>query len=334
MNSQRFIQFLIILIYLGGATLAVGQNGLYLEASFHAGKLIRHTPKFDFSTQGTTIGFDVNLNFQTYGKKDWHQWRNFPSFGVRLLRLRLRTERFLGLTLACAPNLTIPLSRKRNWNYFYQIGAGVALMTRRYDATENPTNNAIGSNLVATILMKWYLTRQINPNWKITAGLGMNHFSNGGTRLPNLGLNIPSLSLGVNYYPRQSQPRDFIFSDKSKKTSRKLGWEIQTGIAWSQRFFIGGPRHPVYIFNLGMNYYLNRVNRLVGGIEYEQNRVVYNFVLLNDPTLSNQEALKKGSRVTLFLGDEFFYGNFSILLRAGIYLGDFSDFVAGRVSTQ
>lgn len=315
-------------------TLAIGQNEMFIEANFHAGRLIKHTPKFDFSVKGTTVGFDINFNFQTYGKRDWHQWRNFPSLGARLMWLRFGNEKVLGQTLAFSPNLTIPLFRKNQWSYFYQIGAGVARITKSYDEDENPTNNAIGSKLAATVLMKCYLTRQISSKWKINLGLGMNHFSNGGSRLPNLGLNIPSFSVGINYYPKQIDVKDFIFHDKSKKSLRKLGVDIHAGIAWSQRFFIGGPRHPVYIFSLGGNYYLNQVNRLLGGLEYEQNRVVYNFARSNDPTLTDTDAVKKASRITLFLGDEFHYGNLSIILQTGIYLGKFSDFISGKISTK
>ena len=162
-------------------------------------------------------------------------------------------------------------------------------------------------------------------------GLSLNHFSNGSSRLPNFGLNIPALMIGANYAPQPLQKEDYIFHKKNRKTVQRFGLDIHSGAGLVQRFAIGGPRFPVYFVALSGNYYLNQVNRLVAGFEYEQNKAIYTFALHTGHSMTREDAWKKASRLTFFVGDEFLFGSWSMTLQMGFYLGDFSFLKSGVV---
>ncbi len=300
------------------------QKGFSIEPTLHFGSVTKHTSKLTFDVKGPSYGADINFKFQTYGKKEWQEWRKFPLFGVTALWLRFGNNSVLGNAFSITPNLSIPLFNKRNWQGYYQIGIGYAYMTKKFDVVNNPENNAIGSNSVSTILMKFYTTRQLNSKWKLNAGISLNHFSNGGARLPNFGLNVPALMIGFNYAPQPLLKDQFFFHNKNKKRIRKFGFDLQTGFGLVQRFAIGGPRFPIYIFGVRGKYYLNRVNRLVAGFEYEQNRAIYSFTLHTYNALTRDDARKKASRLMFVVGDEFLFGSLSITLQLGVYLGNFS----------
>lgn len=311
-----------------------GQNGFSIEPSFHFGAVTKHTSKLTFQVKGPTFGADVNFKFQTFGKKEWQEWRKFPWLGVTATWLRFGNEPVLGQAFAIAPNVTIPLFEKKRWKGHFQVGTGIAYMTRKYHVNDNPNNNAIGAHRVSTMLLKFYIDRQINEKWKFNIGMSLNHFSNGGSRLPNFGLNIPALMIGVNYAPQPLEVEDFIFHKKNRTRIRKFGLDVHAGLGLVQRFVIGGPRYPVYVYSLGGNYYLNRVNRLIVGFEYEQNKAIYNFALHTYHSTTREDAWKKASRVTLFAGDEFLFGSWSIILQAGVYLGRFSFLKSGNFYTK
>jgi len=175
-----------------------------------------------FAVKGPTIGADVNFKFQTFGKKDWHQWRKFPQFGIAAAWFRFGNTSILGNAMTVCPNITTTLFEGGKWKGHFQVGTGVAYLTKKYNPVSNPENNAIGSNITASMLMKFYAARQLNSNLKFQAGVSLNHFSNGGSRLPNFGLNVPALMLSINYSPEPLSATDFIFHEKSKKAIRKF----------------------------------------------------------------------------------------------------------------
>ncbi|HFC00291.1 MAG TPA: hypothetical protein ENJ53_05755, partial [Phaeodactylibacter sp.] len=235
---------------------------------------------------------------------------------------------------AITPNLTISLFDKKKYSGHFQIGTGVGYLTKKYDVVNNPKNNAIGSNWNAAMLMRFYAARPINLNWKFNFGISLSHFSNGGSRLPNFGLNIPALMCGLSYSPQPLEQKDFIFHQKNKKSIRKWGVDIHSGYGLVQRFAIGGPRFPVYFVAVGGNYYLSRTNRLVSGLEYEQNKAIYFFALHTGHSLTRNDAWKKASRMSFFIGDEFLFGRWSMNLQAGIYFGKFSFLRSGNFYTK
>lgn len=310
------------------------QKGFSIEPSFHFGVVTKHTPELAFDVKGPTYGLDVNFKFQTFGKKEWHQWRKFPRFGITAMWLRFGNNEVLGSALSITPNINIPLFTKKKWEAFYQIGTGVAYMTKPYDVINNPENNAIGSHGVTTIFMKFHAFKQLNSNFKFHTGLSLNHFSNGSARLPNFGLNIPALIFGINYSPQPLQKEDYLFHEISRKPTRRFGMDIQSGYGLIQRFAIGGPRYPIYVFGVSGKYYLNRVNLLVTGFEYEQNKAIYHFALHTYHATNRSDAQKKASRLTWFVGDEFLFGSWSLTLQFGVYLGKFSFLKSGTTYTK
>lgn len=332
--SFIFMRVIMVVFLMGWISNITAQKGFSIEPSFHFGVVTKHTPELTFDVKGPTYGLDINFKFQTFGKKEWHQWRKFPRFGVTAMWLRFGNHNVLGDAFSITPNINIPLFEKKNWNVFYQIGTGIAYMTKPYDVVDNPENNAIGSHGVTTIFMKFHAFRQLNSNWKLHTGLSLNHFSNGSARLPNFGLNIPALIVGINYSPQPLQKENYIFHKKSRKRIRKFGMDVQTGFGLIQRFAIGGPRYPIYVFGISGKYYLNQVNRLVTGFEYEQNKAIYHFTLHTYHALTRSDAQRKASRLTWFVGDEFLFGSWSLTLQFGVYLGKFSFLKSGTTYTK
>lgn len=305
------------------------QKGFSIESTFHFGAVTKHSPELTFDVKEPTVGIDVNFKFQTFGKKEWHQWRKFPQFGMAAAWFRFGNTAILGNALTICPNITTTLFVGKKWKGHFQVGTGIAYLTKKYNPVSNPQNNAIGSNITASMLMKFYAARQVSSNLKFHAGISLNHFSNGGSRLPNFGLNIPALMLSINYAPERFETTDFIFHTKSKKAIRRFGIDVHSGAGLVQRFSIGGPRYPIYFVALGGNYYLNQQNRIIAGFEYEQNKAIFEFVLHTNHSETESDAKKKASRLTFFVGDEFLFGNWSMNLSVGIYLGKFSFLRAG-----
>ena len=75
-------------------------------------------------------------------------------------------------------------------------------MTKKYNPDSNPKNNAIGSymNGFVNLSLQWH---KYFKNWHIGTSIDFGHFSNSAMKVPNLGLNLPSLTFNVGYDLRQ-----------------------------------------------------------------------------------------------------------------------------------
>jgi hypothetical protein len=72
-----------------------------------------------------------------------------------------------------------------NWNY--------------HDPIENPQNITIGSSNNVHIGLGFFLEYNVTRHFDLKFGIKLNHFSNGGVRMPNGGINTTALSFSTAY---------------------------------------------------------------------------------------------------------------------------------------
>lgn len=332
----RFSFFFLLLIT--SSSRAQGLRGLSVESTFHLGKIVKHTDDINYDINRLSTGLGLNFKLQTYGKKSWHELQRYPQFGIELLYFNLGEKEILGNAFGIYQNITAYISKGSKFNSFFQVSTGLAYLTQKYDRLNNPINNAIGSNWNTSIYLKLGFEYMINKSWIARVGGSFVHFSNGGSRLPNFGINIPSVIMGLTYTPQRLESSDYIFHGESKAVAKKWGLRSYFGMAFSEYKVISGPRYPIYITSLAAMYHLNKLNRVVAGLSYEYHKAIYNFG--NDVFAfnSDQEAFRGASRLSIFAGHEFLFGNWGLYLTSGFYVGDFSYLLPYpfyfRISTQ
>jgi lipid A 3-O-deacylase PagL len=323
-KSSKQIISIILLLSLGATSYSQFKKGMNIETNLHFGKVIKHTPELLFDGKGITSGFDINFTWQTYGKKEWHQFQNYPKVGIGAMVFNLGDRDTLGYAYGIDYNITLPLFKSEKFRIDCLLASGFAMLDRPFNRMSNPNNNAIGSRLNVIAHMKFMSYYQFNPKWKLTFGGSFTHFSNGAAQLPNFGVNIGSGMVGLTFTPTPLNSSDYIKHDASKASDRKLGLRLEYSIGYRESQTFGGPRYPIKAYSLGGVYYLNKINRLLFGSDYEFNRAIYVFGNNVFQFNSDREAFWGASRITIFVGDEFVFGNFGVTLQAGYYLGNFS----------
>ncbi len=90
-------------------------------------------------------------------------------------------------------------SKALKFKFEWQLGA--SFNWKPYDAFDNHENIALGSSTNIYLNLNIYASYQVAPSWDLDFGAGMSHFSNGSSRLPNLGINLfsPFLELKYNF---------------------------------------------------------------------------------------------------------------------------------------
>jgi Lipid A 3-O-deacylase (PagL) len=322
MKRGKFKSYFLLLIFpLCFATLfAQNGKGVSLEGTFNYGKIIKHHEFLRFDVPARSLGFDLNLTFQTYGKQAWNELHNYPIFGIALFYYNFGDKEVLGDAIGLCPNLTIYFSRSPKLDIHGQIGAGPAYLNKPFDRLNNPDNNAIGSNLNFNIYFRFYVKWKLNPQWALNAGFSLTHYSNAAAEVPNYGINIPALFIGTKFTPKPLKSEDYIQHGTVKKPDKKYGVNLHAGVAFKEIKAVGGPLYPIYSITVAGMYYLNKTNRVSLGLEYEYNKAAYVFGKHVYAFNSENEAKKNANRIMLFAADEFLFGHIGLKIQMGFYL--------------
>jgi len=196
-----------------------------LGGALQQGRILVHTPKIKHLAGTSPTGIELNVQQQTTGKQYWHQLYGYPRIGISFTYLAYHNL-ILGRSFALSPYLSLPIKRGEKSTLHFRFGAGLAYFTNHFDYQHNPTNNIISNHYNAVIQTRLEYTRKISPHISLVTAIGINHYSNGGDSKPNLGINIGTATLGLNYHhqpeyqttthaPMAMAQRNFVFISSS-----------------------------------------------------------------------------------------------------------------------
>jgi hypothetical protein len=172
-------------------------NGYRLNINYLQGTIIDHSVNMSHLADQHPRGIEFDLNKQTYGNSPWQKLYKYPKIGVAFHYMMMDLERPLGNSLSITPYYNPTLKRTEKFDLSYKIGGGIGYIEKRYHPETNPTNNLISSRLNFSLFGNINLSYQLYRNLTLNTGLSLLHFSNGAYKIPNLGINIPALHIGV-----------------------------------------------------------------------------------------------------------------------------------------
>ncbi len=322
--SHSGIVYSIIFCLFGTSLFAqILNKGQSIEAQLFAGRLVKHSPEIIFDVKEPSFGALITWQYQTDGNKLWQQKHNFPRIGVSFMFYDLGEDRLLGEAFGIWPHVGLSLWEKRRFDLSTTFGFGLGYLNRTFDPIDNPSNNAIGSSWNYLVHFRLDAAWKTSPSFSLITGFNLNHFSNGASKLPNLGINLLGGHLGLRYTPQPLSEEDFIQA-KGPVTYPEKRWGITMYLALGYREYIsvGGPQYPIYLASLAATYQFRVTHKFLAGVEYEFNRGAYAFGQHIGAFQSEREARWRSSRLMLFIADEIFFGDWSALLQLGCYLNN------------
>ena len=169
--------------------------------SYKAGFLVAHRESMAHLPMSHFHSYELSYNFQSRGHQAWEQAHRYPHLGAVGLVLLNANREVLGNAYGLAGRVTMPKrkwGKDQRWSWGNNIAFGLGYLEKRFHLTQNPKNIAIGTHVNLLIMLGTSVQFQ-QKNQIYSIGFDFTHFSNGGTRKPNLGLNIPSLKLGASW---------------------------------------------------------------------------------------------------------------------------------------
>lgn len=287
-----------------------------LSAQGHYGYIISHRNNISHLIKGHIYGGEISYIFRTTGKEQWEQIHRYPELGICALHMYLANPKQLGTLEALYPYTNIRLNKlKRSWKLNLRLGVGLSYLTKPFNRLTNYKNNAIGSHLNGFVNLRLSYAVMLSKEWRLDAGVGLTHASNGAMATPNLGLNMATISAGLGY----------AFGNKDLVYKKDTIPKCKHGIV-PMFIVLGGMREleqpdgPKYLaFGAELNVYktLNYKNRLGLGVEAAYNNTTK--VEYADDSIFNpgfKDIVTIGAKIAY----EFKFNRVSLPVEFGYYI--------------
>ncbi len=194
--------FIILLIYpVAGKTQSKKDSiHTYLSARYHSGFILPHHANMMYWIEDYTNGFELTYGFSNFRPNNWSAYFNYPEVGLGFFTTSLGNDEVFGQGYALFPYINFHIWRKKRFNASYKIALGLGYADTHYDVNANPEDLIIGSAFNVYVGLGILASFRLNNKIGITAGLNVNHLSNGAAKKPNYGANVASANIGLKYY--------------------------------------------------------------------------------------------------------------------------------------
>lgn len=279
----------------------------------HGGFILAHSPFMRHLAVSHPAGMELNFQKQTNGSETWHQLYRFPRIGFAFDYFDLRNP-VLGQAYAGSAYLNKTLLKTRHGALNYRLGAGLAYLPVGYSQETNHKNTVVSSALNATMQTRFEYEHRLGRRLSVLTALGLNHYSNGATKKPNQGINIPTLSFGLNYHSVSETTPAFL---PLPEFERNWFFTLSTTAGVRQLNAINQKKYLVQSLTATAAKPLNRKSNLVLGAEFFYDRSL-KVQQQTDTTLTGK-PFPDTNKAGLFLGHELLIGNLAFNTQLGFY---------------
>ncbi|MGB3617706.1 MAG: acyloxyacyl hydrolase [Catalinimonas sp.] len=285
------------------------RSALVLGLRTQYGLIIPHSADIRDISNSNPWAAEVNLAWHL---ADDRYCRCYPRLGVSVGFVDFANPRVLGRGLWVVPYVEPFLTVPRRFSPSFRFGTGVVYLTNPFDAERNPDNLFYSTDLSFLLTAELSLHYRLDDRWQLRAGGIYQHISNGGVRDPNKGINFPMVTLGAEYALRpmafgERPAAPYEVPAKRWTYDLLLVGSAQTAArSEAQRFALWGVA-------AGASYQLGRLNALLGGAEWIDDRSLREQQRrLNDDTPHQRGAL--------LLGHALLVGRFRFTQQLGVYV--------------
>jgi hypothetical protein len=288
----------------------------FIKPVVNNGFILVHRGNLSHLVKGNPIIYELNIGKSTSGNKLWPIENNLPDIGISLQCIDFKNPLQLGYALTASPYIEIPLNKTpKILRPSIRLCWGLTYITKSYDSIENIENIAIGSHFNSFVQFRCFWRFKLSNLLRIEPGITFTHASNGKAKNPNLGINVASLNLGLNYSIQSKANQSITKIDSSTKAKSKNELIFFTAIGFNQKY-IASPILKTFIYSFAYQRNLRNSHKYVLGIDvfYDQNYLIdYENVFKNKAQGIDQ------LRMSIKFGYSYNVGRFSFPFELGYY---------------
>lgn len=280
-----------------------------------AGKIVKHTQRFQADVTQPSFHLEAGVAFKTFGEKAWQRKLHYPEMGISYIYTHYGDRAVFGQAHGLLPHIRFSIKRTKLVDVYFRIGSGIAYNNTPFHPVDNPTNNVIGSKINNVTQLRFGSDFHLSESVDLTLGFTFTHHSNARTQSPNLGTNIPAISIGARYMPFEK--RETINQEPIPKPEKRNSFLFRTGMGITSRAAVGGPKYPVYTNTFMYARHTSVANRVWIGATWALNMAKHDRIL-DQETFDN--IVYRASDLSIFIGDEILMGKIGMFFLVGAYL--------------
>ncbi len=288
----------------------------FIKPVVNNGFILVHRSNISHLVKGNPTIYELNIGKSSSGNKLWQIENNLPDIGISLQCIDFKNPLQLGYALTASPYIEIPLNKTpKILRPSIRLCWGLTYITKSYDSIENKENIAIGSHFNSFVQFRCFWRFKLSNLLRIEPGITFTHASNGKAKNPNLGINVASLNLGLNYAIQSKANQSIPKIDSSTKTKSKNEVIFFTAIGFNQKN-IASPSLKTFVYSFAYQRNLRNSHKYVLGIDvfYDQNYLIdYENVFKNKAQGTDQ------LRMSIKLGYSYNVGRLSFPFELGYY---------------
>lgn len=242
---------LIFLLVLSQTIFAQKVGDIWVEGRAKIGFLAAHRSSMGHIPDDHAYAVELSYLIQPKGRRSWQSAYRYPVYGVTTFFGSVGNRELLGHYFGSYGFINFNFIKRKHYTLSGKMGCGLAYSNKYYNSEDNILNVAVSTPINALVTMALE-NRFVFGRHSINASLDATHFSNGAYKVPNLGLNLPFISVGYGYKVRETADTTFSHEKFQKK------WEFGAiGFGSAKEIFpTEGKRYAVLGLNLvGRRYF-------------------------------------------------------------------------------
>jgi len=307
--------------------------GFFNTVEFHSahGMFLKNSNQLDEIMDNPYSDFALRIGIQSHGKKLWEQILGYPIYGMGFYSAYFYDDDPLGAPAALYLFINAPIKRWNKFSIKWELAAGLSYGFNPQDSIHNPENNVIGSKKNVYFHGKIIAEYRLNKRWDIGLGGGFNHFSNGSTQTPNLGINLAGITLNARYsfnpvkaYTKHIDPKyqpqvrpDFIHRNIPKtKTHHELSIYYAAGGKATTTIYINGPIYFISALTADYHYKYYHIAKVGIGLDYFYEAALKDYQNLDNPSFNDL------TYTGIHLSHILYFDKLALVFQPGIYLSN------------
>lgn len=313
MDLSKFAFFFLTIQLLFTIKLPAQDNFLQnkkVGLSTHYGFVLKNKRETAHLADQRPLGLELEICKKPSGNKLWHQYYRNPVFGVSLQYWFLDPSKKLGNQLGLVFHFKNKIAGQKNSILYYRIGAGLGYVEKRFDLYTNNQNNLLSSRINFVLNGRVGYEYKFANNISGFTGIDLLHFSNGGMKLPNQGINIPNIFLGFRYHFEENIAKNTL---KDQDNDYKYWLAIFNLAAGSKMEYpVDNPNKPVFAFSAYAGRRLTYKSTLVAGLD-----LIYDGTMLYWGDSTQIENRWNYTKMGIAAGHELSIGKLTLITHIG-----------------
>lgn len=318
--SYRLLPLFIFLFFQYFDTIAQES----IDISYSVGSILIHSPQIRPISANRVDAFAISYTTKNKLGAQWKRYYNYPNYGFTYKYKSYNYPEVLGHAHSLTTFLQFSfLKQRRTFDLGFRGKIGLAYFDKIYDQETNPLNSAISSHLNIAAESQFYSKIRLHPIY-FEYSYGLNHFSNGQVKAPNLGINSLNhqFTVGTQFekpiekYNVPEEPREPYIKNEYWLYSVIGIKEVKN---YDQRF-------SFVTMSLNYSRQISMINKLGLGIDFVRDGAATQYAIQN---LEYSGTKVLSYRYGPNLQTEFLFGRTNFFAAYGFYMGN-TDYYSTR----